>query len=224
MGVAVDFVKLLKSFEEFVFEVISWFLFYPLTLWNVMVRPLAMMQYAADELDDAEDDYYSDRLSPPIFLAITLGLSHLIELALDVTAQMPGILAGDENLLGYRVLMFSIFPLVFAVRLMRKQRVPLDRKTLRAPFYAQSYAIAPYALVVGVGPLLVAHYMKPSLAALAVLLGSLAAASIWYVILQTRWYRAQLDCSLAAAIRHACVSFVLALIVVGTISGIVSKL
>ena len=35
-----DFMKLLKSFEDFIFEAASWLIFYPLTLGRIMLKPL----------------------------------------------------------------------------------------------------------------------------------------------------------------------------------------
>ena len=37
-----DFVKILRAFEEFLYEVLTWLLFYPRTLWRVTRRPLEM--------------------------------------------------------------------------------------------------------------------------------------------------------------------------------------
>lgn len=49
---ALDFMKLLKSLEELLYELVSWLLFYPLTMWRSVVRPLSMMRYADTELAD----------------------------------------------------------------------------------------------------------------------------------------------------------------------------
>jgi len=55
-----DFMKLLKSLEELLYELVSWLLFYPITMWRSVVSPLIMMRYADAEL--------ADRLSLPIRL------------------------------------------------------------------------------------------------------------------------------------------------------------
>jgi hypothetical protein len=45
-----DFMRVLRSFEELLYEVASWLVFYPLTMWKALRRPQAMMRYADAEL------------------------------------------------------------------------------------------------------------------------------------------------------------------------------
>lgn len=58
-----ELLKILRSFEEFLFEAISWLIFYPLTLWRVLRDPLAAMEYSDREQADAEERRYDDALS-----------------------------------------------------------------------------------------------------------------------------------------------------------------
>lgn len=44
------FMKWLSSLDELLYEVISWLVFYPLTLWRTCTRPLGMMDYADAQL------------------------------------------------------------------------------------------------------------------------------------------------------------------------------
>ena len=39
-----DFLKLLRSLEEFLYELCTWFLFFPRTLYRVIVYPRRMAQ------------------------------------------------------------------------------------------------------------------------------------------------------------------------------------
>lgn len=57
--------KLLKSLEELLYELVAWLVFYPLTMWRSVITPLRMMRYADIELSDRLDDQYDDTLSPP---------------------------------------------------------------------------------------------------------------------------------------------------------------
>ena len=41
-----DFMRLLQSLEELLYELVSWFVFYPVTLWRTLTRPQQMMRYA----------------------------------------------------------------------------------------------------------------------------------------------------------------------------------
>ncbi len=217
-----DFMKILKSLEVFVFEIIAWLVFYPLTMWKVLTRPAHMMKYADDELDDSPEDYYSDMLSPPIFLAITIGLAHLLELGMHVETHLPGALDTEQNLLGYRILVFSIFPLVMSLRLLRKRHVKLDRKTLKPPFFSQSFVIAPYAFLLGIAPLLTAEYMGPGMQSLLVMLGIIALATVWYLILQARWFALELRISVARGAWHAILAFVQGVVLTAIIAALMS--
>ena len=59
------------------------------------------------------------------------------------TRGLAGLISDDTSLLVLRLLMFSIFPLIMATRLVRLKRVGLTRKSLRPPFYSQCYVAAP---------------------------------------------------------------------------------
>ena len=74
-----DFMKLLKSIEELLYELISWFVFYPLTFWRIVVRPIAMLSYAQKELTERQDEQFDDAVSPPILLVLTLVMLHIVE-------------------------------------------------------------------------------------------------------------------------------------------------
>ena len=61
-----DLLKTLRSFEELLFEAVSWLVFYPLTLWRILRGPLAAMDYSDREQSDSEERRYDDALSPPL--------------------------------------------------------------------------------------------------------------------------------------------------------------
>lgn len=190
--------KIIKSLELLLYELMVWFVFYPRTLWLAVTAPLKLMDYADDELDDEDDDRYSDTLSPPIFLAITLGLIHMIELAASLNVQSEGVLADDKNLLAFRIVAFSLFPLMLSLRMLRAQGVTLDRKTLRGPFYAQCFIVVPFALLIDVASLFLAAGTLLSLAA-----GLLVVAGSWYLVVQTLWFRQVLGRGWLGALGHA---------------------
>src|SRR5688572_3994391 len=76
-----NFFNLLKSLDELLYEIMSWLIFYPVTLWQGLTRPLKMMDYSDAEQGDAEEKQYTDTLSPPLFLLLTLVISHALELS-----------------------------------------------------------------------------------------------------------------------------------------------
>ena len=69
-----NFFNLLQSLDDLLYEVMSWLIFYPITMWRTLVRPLTMMDYSDLEQRDAEDQQYIDTLSPPLFLLLSFYL------------------------------------------------------------------------------------------------------------------------------------------------------
>lgn len=182
-----DFMRLLKSLEELLYELVSWLLFYPITLWRSLARPGRMMRYADTELADSEPEQYADTISPPLFLLITLLIVHGLELGLikDQTWAAPPLLSNDSNLLVFRAVMFSIFPLLMAVKQLRFKKAKIDRHTLKPPFYSQCYVAAPFVFAVSLsGVLWRTHNSVVAACGLALL----AVALVWYVAVETRWF------------------------------------
>jgi hypothetical protein len=187
-----DFMKLLKSLEELLYEVMVMLVFYPKTLWLTFRYPQRMMDYADTELGDVQSEQYIDTLSPPLFLMMCLAISHAIELATvgkSGEVALPSFLSSTENLLAFRVLIFSVFPLMMALRLLHGLKIPLDRETLRAPFYAQCFVTAPLAMCVGISQS-VRQVEVPNSHLFANILLLLALS--WYLRQQAQWFRSKL--------------------------------
>ncbi|PZM17190.1 permease [Rhizobium tubonense] len=217
-----DFMRLLKSFEEFLYEIASWIVFYPITMWRTLRHPSAMMRYADIELLDNEADQYIDTLSPPLFLLVTLVIAHSLELSLlpkETSVVLPSFLASaDANLVIFREISYSLFPLFMASKLLRKSRTSLDRRTLRPPFYSQCYVAAPFALGINIATILVrmgGDVLIPT--GLAVFLLVL----VWYVTIQTRWFRADLGVSTTKAAFMVLITVCEALVAVILVGAIV---
>lgn len=195
-----NFMQFLKSLDDLLYEIITWLVFYPITLWRTIRHPFVMMAYADSELEDAPEQQYPDVLSPPIFLLLTLLLSHTIELALvgqsSIVADkrgLAGLISDDTSLLLMRLLFFAIFPLIMAVALLRRRKERLTRDSLKPLFYAQCYPASVFALVLGIGSLVTQMPGGPAFrnAGLAIIL----AAFLWYGSLQTLWFTHTLEIS-----------------------------
>ncbi|MFC4256683.1 hypothetical protein GRI97_15835 [Altererythrobacter xixiisoli] len=158
-----NFMQLLQSLDELLYEVMSWLVFFPITLWRTITRPLQTMAYADSELYDKSSEQYADALTPPLFLLIALLLSHAIELASTgytnpIVASQKGMAAyidSDTKLLILRMIIFSIIPLTLAVASLVGRGTAITRESLRSPFYAQCYPAGAFALAIGVGTILV---------------------------------------------------------------------
>jgi hypothetical protein len=225
-GAAMNFMQLLKSLDDLLYEVMSWLVFYPVTMWRALTRPLKMMDYSDAELGDRVEQQYTDTLSPPLFLLLSLIISHLVELAsigdsplVGDTTGLAGLVNDDTSLLILRLLMFSIFPLIMATRLVRKQRIGLTRDTLRPPFYSQCYVAAPFVLTLSLAATLMATHRPWALPAGA---GIMVLALLWYGSLQTRWFAQHLHVSLPRAFWQASVAMVESLAIVLAIAWIFS--
>ncbi|MBB3952957.1 hypothetical protein GGQ76_004279, partial [Aureimonas jatrophae] len=144
-----DFMNLLKSVEALLYELVSWLVFYPITLWRCIRRPLAMFDYAQRELTGPPENQFADALSPPIFLFLSIALAHMIDIGLTPNQDTPiGLLADTRNLLVFRATAFSLLPMILAVQAVRQKNQPLTRATLRPAFYGHCFLAAPFVLSV----------------------------------------------------------------------------
>lgn len=210
-----DFLKILRSFEEFIFEAATWLIFYPLTLWRVVRQPLTTMAYSDAEQSDSDDRRYDDALSPPLLLLFTILIATIVSLAAHIpdpqtnSAAVKTLYSTPQNLLLFRSLMFSLVPLISAASLLHQQKKHLSRETLRPPFYAQCYLAAPCALFISAG---IDIFQRPDLPnAVGVTIMILGVA--WFMAVQTRWFRHKLTLGYLAAAWLATWSVLRALIV-----------
>ena len=189
-----DLLKILRSFEEFIFEAASWLIFYPMTLWRVVRDPLAAMDYSDREQSDPEDRRYDDTLSPPLFLLATLVLVNLVAVAAHVppppqaSEAIKVVTASPQNLILFRSLAFSLIPLVAAASLLHRQHRRISRETLRAPFYAQCYLAALCAASVSIGTVIFQRPEVPNAVGGVIVVGGL----LWFQAVQTAWFRKRL--------------------------------
>lgn len=196
-----DFLKIVKSIEELLYEVMSWLVFYPKTMWRVIRHPIAMMKYSEIEQGEAPERQYSDTLSPPLFLLLSILIAHAIEVAMHERIVLHGGLAGElvqshEYLLMLRAIAFSIVPLMFALAILKGLGQTADRERLRAPFYSQCYVAAPFALAFGLSSVAMRspfHGLRIAGAAGA------AIAVVCYLWLQAGWLSTHLNVSIGRA-------------------------
>ena len=202
-----NFFNLLQSLDELLYEVMSWLVFYPITLWRTLVHPLQMMDYSDSEQGDASDQQYTDTLSPPLFLLLSLIIVHAAEIALvgndAVVASKVGLSAfvsTNTDLIMLRIVTYSLFPVMMATRMVRAQTLQVNRDTLRAPFYSQCYVAAVLAMMLGSAVILIklAHDWSVLAGGALVLF-----ALLWFGFLQTAWFNQHLKCGRLKAFGHA---------------------
>ncbi|AJA10675.1 hypothetical protein SKP52_19030 [Sphingopyxis fribergensis] len=221
-----NFFNLLKSLDELLYEVMSWLVFYPITLWRTLVRPLQMMDYSDVEQGDAADQQYTDTLSPPLFLLLSLIIVHAAEIALVgnnavVTSKvgLAALVSNNTDLIILRIVMYSLFPVMMAARMVRAQGLQVNRDTLRAPFYSQCYTAAVLAMLLGGGVILIKlGHDWSALAGVALTFFGL----LWFGFLQTAWFNQHLKCGRLRAFGHASRAMVESLIAMFVMSNLFS--
>lgn len=186
-----DFLKLLRSLEEFLYELCTWLLFFPRTLFRVLVHPRRMAAYVDSELEAKEDRRFDDAISPPMFLMLAVLAAHGVELLLHQTVVGTNtlsrdILGNEESLLLYRSVTFAIWPLVMTIYLLHRRRVPITRESMRRPFFMQCYLTAPFAIALSTSMVFV---RMPGALSTRIGLACALAACLWYLVVQAGWLR-----------------------------------
>ncbi|WP_296680155.1 hypothetical protein [Novosphingobium sp.] len=219
------FFGLIRSIEDLLYEVMTWLVFYPRTLLRVLRHPQEMIDYSDREQDDAVEEQYTDTLSPPVFLILSILICHGVELALgQKSGSANGVFSklfanSEETLLAFRLLVFSIYPMVYAVGMVKRSEAPLDRKTLREPFFSQCYLGALFAILVSGAGILMRTGTVQAFAAGA---GVLVIGIVWYLALQTVWLHLHLTISRTRAILVSLATFLKGTFYVGLIISLLS--
>lgn len=187
-----DFMKWLNSLDELLYEVMSWILFFPITLWRAAVHPLRTMEEIERQSLLPDEQQYAAVLSPPVFLALALLLAHAVSTAMGqadaIIANRHGLAAlvtDNTTALILRMVIFAAFPLFLAARLVRARGMPLDRVSLRRPFYEQCYPAAVFAFGLSLGASLASVAHAPTRAAGDALIVAAIAFFCW---VETRWF------------------------------------
>ena len=210
-----NFFQFLKSLDDLLYEVVSWLVFYPVTLWRALRQPLAMMDYATSELAMPDEQQFDEALSPPIMLMLTVLVAHGIELALigesTIVADKRGVaslISDDTSLILLRLVAFASFPLIFATHTLRKQRIPLTRQSLEPVFFAQCYANAPFALVVSIAATLT---QMPNVFMVSAALALFGLSGIGFVAVETMWFRKVMGVGLLRGVWNTIIAYAAAI-------------
>jgi hypothetical protein len=120
---------------------------------------------------------------------ISILIGHLLELTVHQNGTLRdgirGIFQTDQTFLLLRCVVYSLYPLIYAGALVRRLHVPLDRDSLRAPFFAQCYVTAPSVLFSG---LAVIGMRMQNVAVVTVSAATFLASTIWFLSVQTLWF------------------------------------
>ncbi|WP_251008054.1 hypothetical protein [Sphingobium sp. BHU LFT2] len=199
----------------------SWLVFYPITMWRILRHPLTTMRYAEDQLLLDQDRQYRATVSPPIMLVLTIVLIQGMGVAIDGTNAivkhrhgLASLVNDNTTLLFLRLVLFGTFALVLAARKVHRSNQQLDRDTLKPAFYAQCYAISPFALLLSSGVSAAAHLHGG-----VQLLGLIAiiAAFLFNGVVQIRWFQQELEQSWFRSFIDASIGMIVSIIATVTI-------
>ncbi len=147
-----DILSIVRSLEEFLYEAMTWLLFFPRTLWRVVTRPMTLIAEADEELGEGLEQQFTNLISPPLFLMMCVLIAHIFEVSMHLGVQKlssplaKDIFSSDARLLIFRSVTFAFYPLVMARGTLRREGAVVDRATLRRPFFLQCYFAGPLAL------------------------------------------------------------------------------
>jgi len=185
------FFHILKSLDELLYELMTWLVFYPITLWRSVRHPLRTMEYARSELKKQSRDQFRSTLRPPIFLLVTLVLAHVVELQAvgdsNLISKHSGLadyINDDTTLIIFRIIGFALFPVIMATIETHLLGEPVNRATLQKPFYAQCFLAAPFALALSLASTAI-RYSNSDLQTAGVIL--VFVASALYIWAETAW-------------------------------------
>jgi hypothetical protein len=208
---SMDFMKLLKSLDDFLYEVVGWIIFYPITLMRSVLNPIEMLRHSNRELLEAGEEQYTDTFNPPIFLLLTLLIAYLLGKVIQPQMKLSSLLSKDTDVLLFRGVVFSIFPVLMSVDLLKHQGKRIDRVALRPLFYGQCFIAAPFALVISIALLLVEFQRVPQMIA-GLLIFLLAVC--WYVAVEAMWFSSTLNVTKVRATLNVLVVVLLANVLV----------
>ena len=150
-----DFLNLIRSAEELLFELTILMLLYPRTLWRCLWHPLQLAHKVNVELGQEGQRRFDDMVSPPLCLLISVALGSALspndDAGKGTNALGDWITQSFYNELIFGALLLSMLPLMYAWLLLRLQRRPFNRDNVRSPFYVQAYLVSPMALLLPLG-------------------------------------------------------------------------
>jgi len=217
----VPFLIFLKSFEVLLYEVMSWLVFYPRTMWRSIRHPLRLMERTEDELKLAPAEQFRDVVSPPIFLLLTVVAANGIEVAvvgnnrlIDEGIGLATMINDNTSLILFRLVAFATLPVISGVFALAAMRRPVDRETLQPVFYGQCFVTTPVVLLFSIGATLTRLPQAAANLPAGVLF---VAASLFFIAVEAAWFAWESNRSKAVGIAWAIAAFAMCLLALGTI-------
>ena len=218
------FFHLLKSLDELLYELMTWLVFYPVTLWRSVRHPLRMMEYARSELHKEGPDQFRETLRPPMFLFVTLIIAHILELEVvgdsNVISNHVGLadlINDDTTLIVWRIAAFALLPVTMATIETSLVKQPVNRSTLQQPFYAQCFLAAPFALALSLASIAI-RISNSTLETCGIALVFIA--TVAYVLTEARWLERSTRQPWARSMANSLGGFVVCMLILAALAWV----
>ena len=222
------FLIFLKSFEVLLYEVMSWLLFYPRTLWRAVRHPHHLMERTENELKLAPAEQFRDLVSPPIFLLITVVATNAIQVTvignnplIDEGIGLAAMITDNTSLILFRLVVFSSLPVIAGALALAAVGRAVDRNTLQPFFYAQCFATAPVVLLMSAGETLT---RLPQSAANIPAVTLFVVAALFYLGVEATWFAHETKRGLFTGTLWAIIAFLTSALVVAGMTLLFSGL
>jgi hypothetical protein len=219
-----DFMRILQSLEEFLYEAMSWVVFYPRAIIRTVRHPVAVAIYTREQLTQSRELQFSELISPPLLLILTVVLAHFIELGSPHgmqavhSAMGQELFSSEQGIITTRSLIYCLFALLGAFSWLRRIRKPVNRDTMREPFYVHCYLLAPFVLGISVATNVAVNASAGWAWASAPLY---LASCVWYAWAQTAIYARLLHLTRFRAWLQACRVNLVATLVVLALAALI---
>lgn len=218
-----DLMRILRSLEEFLYELVGWLVFYPRTLWRILCHPAAIARYTRQELAQDQERQFTETISPVLMLILSVVLAHAFEIASRLPLPQVATPAGrllfgsEQGLLLTRCVVFCAYALVAALVTLRQQREAVTRDTLRIPFSIQAFLVSPFVLFLSAGMLLA---RMPGTWHSRIGIALAVGACLWYLWARASAYRALVGGGWIAALALVAAGFATTTVVIVAIMGL----
>jgi hypothetical protein len=144
-----DFVKLIQSLQELVFEIVVWVLLLPKTFFRALLRPDLMVKYVNSEFQKEPEKQFDDFVPPVLFYLMLAVVPAAFYTWTGQGATEEGDLPFQltENNVLTSVLTTLISLLIYLVWIEGLNKRPLRRSGLRRLFFIQCYLVTPAQLI-----------------------------------------------------------------------------
>jgi hypothetical protein len=140
-----DFLKLIQSLQDLIFEIVVWALLIPKTLFRAIFRPAWMVKYVNQEFEKPADEQFDEYMPPGLFfLAMAVIPSALFTWVQNMNFNLIESLSqlNETNLLT-SALTTLISILIYLVWIKWLNKHPVKRSGLKRLFMIQCYLVTP---------------------------------------------------------------------------------